>query len=644
MGRRQTTDCHDHTTLPLLRWHSTHIAGYLMDGNITLRYVGGFGFEGPYTFLQEALANTTDPLASPYLQLAHDESYISITRDACLAITNMTADIYTAYDSQGIWNRLVTWKFPLVSLLFHFSRPPFPLRVWTNTSLFMLIHLLGSPVTNIASLLHTLSSCRHSAKKMQKKLRDIQRDIKDELASWRLENPLARELVRSHWGKSTSERKFASLWKQLSLIKVSYDEWGVESSEFLMRTLDSLFLDPLPLRYGSRSLVQRREVLAQIKKAADMLAADRATYVLPIFIAQFVFIASISAAFWRVIGVFPQDGQWTNVEAYSIAMSAPFLYMVPAVFLSAIIGVSQTERSVVRVLNDLGEKLMKEEWVVERGVSSGTEGEKERAVVVSVGVAAGRGASPVTSDTERDENPGSEQLLLLTPPGQATTAEPTTNVSAEAVKRESVRIPVVVEKQPIFQRVCHGGIYGWRPEILTARQIRQTWRHVVLALNLVIMSVVVASWISYRVPPEGFNCRNAGQAALLIMWLLSFVLDCVFAYYMDRWGHLESGKGYWYEAVFIKDFIVGWAAVVMILVVQVGIFNRCDCFSLWGKVPVALPQIPEVAAVLMHRISFEWPAVTFGWIAIELGICAVIWWTYRDAFSVYNQEDGGEEK
>lgn len=98
------------TTLPLLRWHSTHIAGYIMDGNITLRYVGGFGFEGPYTFLQEALANTTDPLASPYLQLAHDGSYISITRDACLAITNMTADIYTAYDNQGIWNRLVSFS------------------------------------------------------------------------------------------------------------------------------------------------------------------------------------------------------------------------------------------------------------------------------------------------------------------------------------------------------------------------------------------------------------------------------------------------------------------------------------------------------------------------------------------------------
>lgn len=51
------------------------------------------------------------------------------------------------------------------------------------------------------------------------------------------------------------------------------------------------------------------------------------------------------------------------------------------------------------------------------------------------------------------------------------------------------------------------------------------------------------------------------------MWLFSFVLDCVFVYYMDCWGYFESGKGYWYEVVFIKDFIVGWVVVVMILVV-----------------------------------------------------------------------------
>lgn len=62
----------------------------------------------------------------------------------------------------------------------------------------------------------------------------------------------------------------------------------------------------------------------------------------------------------------------------------------------------------VRVLNDLGEKLMKEEWVVERGVFLGIEGEKERVVVVLVGVVVGCGVFLVMSDIERDESFGSE--------------------------------------------------------------------------------------------------------------------------------------------------------------------------------------------------------------------------------------------
>ncbi|KAK4198029.1 hypothetical protein QBC40DRAFT_298783 [Triangularia verruculosa] len=540
----------------------------------------------------------------------------------------MTADIYTEYDKQGIWNRL----FPLVTLLFHFSRPPFPLRIWTNTSLFMLIHLLGSPITNIASLLHTLSSCQAGAKSMQDQLREIQEQV--EKLPWQEANLLARELKSNR----SNKRRFASLWARLTLIQVSYDEWGVKRScDFLKRTLMGLYLEPpFPLDQDEQETFRkRREVLAQIRKAADMLAADRATYVLPIFIAQIVFISSISAAFWRVIGVFPQDGEWTNVEAYSIAMSAPFLYMVPAVFLSAIIGVSQTERSVVRVLNDLGEKLMKERWVATPGVAGDVE-RNEGAESDSDAV--------VTPDSNSRGRADSEESLLPSHEGQCIPLEPMARANGEVVEREEFTIPVVVEEQPIFRRVCRGGIYGWRPEILTPRKIGETWPHVVWALILVIMSVVVASWISYRVPPEGFDCRNAGQAALLTKWLLSFALDCIFAYFMDRWGHIESGKGYWYEAVFVKDFIAGWAAVVMILVVQVGIFNRCDCFSLWGKVPVALPQIPEVAAVLMHRISFEWPAATFGWIFLELGFCVAIWLRYRDAFRVYNQEDGGKEE
>jgi hypothetical protein len=161
---------------------------------------------------------------------------------------------------------------------------------------------------------------------------------------------------------------------------------------------------------------------------------------------------------------------------------------------------------------------------------------------------------------------------------------------------------------------------------------------------VVFLSVLVAGWISFQVPPQGFDCRNAGQASLFGVWILSFALDYLLATFMTRLGYGGRNGGWWYEITFVKEFVMGSSALVVILVTQFGIFNRCDCFTLWGKVPLALPEIPEVKAVLMNKIAFEWPAVTFGWIGIEMMLCGVLWYVYKDAFEVYNQGDGPEKQ
>ena len=341
--------------------------------------------------------------------------------------------------------------------------------------------------------------------------------------------------------------------------------------------------------------MQFAAVLRQFEVAADLLAADRSTYILPIFIAQLVFVMSIGAAYWRIHGVSPQLGSWTNVEAYSIAMSAPFLYLIPAVFLGAVIGVSQTERSVPRVLNDLWRKLEKEGWTgLPQDGRSGT----------------------ASSDSNSIEDK-----------------------SDSGIPRVDVSDPANV-----FHRMFHGGMYSWRPDLLLPGRLSSTWPHVLLATLIVVLSVLVAGWISFCVPPEGFDCRNAGQASLLGVWLLSVGLDFVLTAVMTRLGYDGKNSGYWYEMAFFKDLAMASSVITAILMTQFGIFNRCDCFTLWGKVPLALPEIPQVAEVLTRRIAFEWPALTFGWIGVEMVFCAVIWGMYRDAFRVYNQEDGLEKE
>lgn len=76
--------------------------------NVTLRYVGQFGFDKPYELLQEAFHNTSDPLSSQYLQQA-PEGYVSFTNAACFIMTNSTNDMWVMYDHRDIWNRIVSF-------------------------------------------------------------------------------------------------------------------------------------------------------------------------------------------------------------------------------------------------------------------------------------------------------------------------------------------------------------------------------------------------------------------------------------------------------------------------------------------------------------------------------------------------------
>ncbi|KAK4445260.1 hypothetical protein QBC34DRAFT_384485 [Podospora aff. communis PSN243] len=266
----------------------------------------------------------------------------------------------------------------------------------------------------------------------------------------------------------------------------------------------------------------------------------------------------IGAAYWRVIGVPPQRHSWTNVEAYSIAISAPFLYISPAVLFSALIGVSQTQ-------------------------------------------------------TQRPPHPQRVPNPHNPPPAHHL--------------RRALRLA--------------------SRHLLSPCPLLHPPAHHLLAASFVFFSVLVAAFISYRVPPEGFDCRTAAQTAILGVWVLSFVLDFAITGGMESCGHLHgrqvgTGKeGRWYVLTFVKDTIFGLATISSILVTQLGMFNRCDCFTLWGRVPVMLPEIDQVKEVLMQRIAKKWPAVTFVWTIVEFLRCGVVWWWYRDAVRLYVQRDDG---
>lgn len=147
--------------------------------------------------IQAACANDTR-LFLPDGSFATAEK-ASLTQESCLAITGMDWTDWTRYPTPDIWNRLTTWKFPLLQLVASFPRPPLSFTV----ECFVILHLLGDPINTIKNLIFKMSTCQRTA------------------TDWKREcNTLLESRVE---GNSEEDRD--RNWKALAMITDAYGEW-----------------------------------------------------------------------------------------------------------------------------------------------------------------------------------------------------------------------------------------------------------------------------------------------------------------------------------------------------------------------------------------------------------------------------------
>ncbi|KAL8877711.1 MAG: hypothetical protein Q9198_004324 [Flavoplaca austrocitrina] len=105
---------------------------------------------------------------------------------------------------------------------------------------------------------------------------------------------------------------------------------------------------------------------------------------------------------------------------------------------------------------------------------------------------------------------------------------------------------------------------------------------------------------------------------------------------------LESDKATWlFWSTFIKDLLMTMATVGGgIIVTVIGVFNRCVCYTNWGRTGLALPQRPDLAELLNYRLEHVYPAILFTSIGTELFLIPLfICLRYRYALRVFIQRD-----
>ena len=158
-----------------------------------------FDFDSLWNYtlsIQEACAN--DSRLSIDQGTSTTPNNAALTQAACVAIAGSNWSWYPAAD---IWNRLTTWKFPLLQRVASFPRPP----LGRGVEFFVIVHVLGDPVDTIKCLLLKLSNCQASADYwVDYYPRSLRTSTEDE-------DP---EMLRD--------------WKALVLLTDTYGEWGEE--------------------------------------------------------------------------------------------------------------------------------------------------------------------------------------------------------------------------------------------------------------------------------------------------------------------------------------------------------------------------------------------------------------------------------
>jgi len=306
-----------------------------------------------------------------------------------------------------------------------------------------------------------------------------------------------------------------------------------------------------------------------------------------------------------------------NVEAFSIAFSALYFWIIPTISIGSFIGVSQTKAAIPRIVGRFQKDL-----------------NNRRRPKKKIHL-----PNECLTDSERRKFHGG---IYQWQPSKFTSQIRSSSLQQDP---QSIRNRPNGRNQPTVAQPLLENLRNKNSSAALAA--KSNTHHMVLAHLIVIAGAVTAFIISSLVPPGGFNCRHAGDISILVAWIVSAYIDVLLnkmfplngkARKLLKWPIQSSTM--LFSLTFIKDIVFTAATMIGVILTQVGILNRCECYSNWGRTGTALPQIPDVDTVLRHRINSWYPAITALGLGFQLILvpCYIVQ-RYGSALRVYIQRD-----
>ena len=339
------------------------------------------------------------------------------------------------------------------------------------------------------------------------------------------------------------------------------------------------------------SKADREALIKLCLETASHLAADRSTKFLPVIVAQAFFIGSVVIAIVRTIGLAESSNPQTyiDIETYSIGFTALYFWVISTVTLTSVIGTSQTANAIPDILTAFRRNLTNDRFPQTEYDLPGSLDTEERYRRGGIYSWQSDGASK-----DVFENTNAHLQRLPTP------------IDSRGRRRSSTKI-----------------------------KLHQSWPWFCAILPLLNVSVgnIIGMALTSLVPPDGWSCRSDAELTIFIVWLVSYPCALI-----PMGSHHRCR--FWFT--FVKDFVAMAATLGLIIATQIGVFNKCSCYTNYGQTGLALPETPGVKAILEDRLKLHYPVLTvMGIVAQLLVFPGIIVWRYYSAIRVFLQRDDG---
>jgi hypothetical protein len=594
--------------------------------------------------------NPADPRLY-YPKLPYDENLVMMRLPDCKEVCGAGPVFYRWLD---VYQRIDQWIIPLAILIGTTQTAELGLM----NKIRVVLQLLANPFAAVACLLSKLALNQSFHELAVSKLPSLdpatQKAFAVVLASYEeWENCIVEKVLSSRRGGVNSiEGLLETQETDLGALHGNFRRGSAQ--ERLERLIGQQDYEPVATAQLHDAYVRASHCcrLAALT-ASHGLSNCRSKDLSKAFIGIITYVTSFSLSFVQIY-----QGNFNRRTGGSIALALLYMWIVPAVLLSTLVG-EFTNKRLTRVVlekleKDLGrveEETLQAEMETLQDVADGFQGTIDQLLDQLENIRRHMGYNPFLPK-------GSMPWLNINEIRQTISRHPSDphdtprrNLVGEglgqALKEAPRRLRDAQEQRSIFHfsrlgpdssdpyfPLCYsGGNYAFRPSRCCSRIQK---RFILAAVVPVFMSVAAACMLLWTLPPPSFvNCKMVKDVAFFVTWGLSLGLDALplplrMALNMEEYWRVVSWKNF---VIFLLQF-------GMVVVVSLGLFNSCTCWSNYLASPMSPGEAyvifdPEV--VLRTTSRTIWPTIVGTLLALSVAYVGVLFLMFRKGATLYDR-------